>query len=124
MKSVPKMLSVWTAVACCVIAALALSACQTKIVYNPDVINVVEVQKDRVNGLLKAQIAVQNNSPTDRQIEYRFRWFSAGHMQVDTQLSNWNTVYSRAGEIVRLNGTAPNAEVTDFEYDIQYAKRD
>ena len=90
--------------------------------------SIVKVHQDRVNGILRAQVdlrynpykteAFSNNErlPSELEFFYRFKWLDKEGFKVPTALSTWQTATAKAGEIIHMQGTAPDKTVTDFEF--------
>jgi len=72
-----------------------------------------------VNGLLQAQITMQNRTSSAKDIQSRFEWFSAQGMQVDESSTVWNTYTLQAGEVRSITGTAGSARAKDFRFAIK-----
>lgn len=82
--------------------------------------DVVKVGKRPMNGLLQAQVALQNKTFKDLAIEYRFTWLDKDGMVIKTPLTTWMPVGASAKEKVYIKTLAPVREAVDFECSIRY----
>lgn len=94
----------------------------SKIEMNPSLKNSIDVQgvlaRD-VNGLLQAQVTIQNQGLSPKDIQTRFEWFSATGMQVDSSSVIWNTYTIQPGELRSITGTAGDSSTRDFRFAIK-----
>lgn len=94
----------------------------SKIDMNPSLKSSIDVQgvlaRD-VNGLLQAQVTIQNRGVSAKDIQTRFEWFTAQGMQVDASSTVWNTYTIQPGELRSITGTAGNAGAKDFRFAIK-----
>lgn len=65
-------------------------------------------------GFLKVQAEVYNDTRERKIANYRFEWFDANGMMIDTALSNWRTVSLAGKESQFINAIAPTQTATDF----------
>ncbi len=65
-------------------------------------------------GFLKVQAEVYNNTSERKEANYRFEWFDANGMLIDTALSNWRTISLAGKESQFINAIAPTQAATDF----------
>ena len=72
-----------------------------------------------VNGLLQAQVTVQNRGLSAKDVQTRFEWFTAQGMQVDSSSTVWNTYTIQPGELRSITGTAGNIDAKDFRFAIK-----
>ncbi len=86
-------------------------------------IKITDIRKDIVNELLRVQITAKNKRDQDFQFEYRFRWLDAKGFEVRTPLSTWNSIYSIAKDNINMSATAPNKDITDFEFVVRFPDR-
>ena len=94
----------------------------SKIDMNPSLRNSIDIQgvlSRDVNGLLQAQVTVQNRSLSAKNIQTRFEWFTAQGMQVDSSSTVWNTYTIQPGELRSITGTAGNIDAKDFRFAIK-----
>jgi uncharacterized protein YcfL len=85
-------------------------------------LDVVRRDADRVNGLLRVQVTVENVTTESLEFEYRYTWFDAKGLEVKTPASVWQSVQVLAKDESYLTGVAPNDNVTDFKLVIRYPK--
>lgn len=94
----------------------------SRIDMNPSLKNSIRVEgvlaRD-VDGLLQAQVTLQNHGISARDVQSRFEWFSARGMQVDESSTVWNTSTLQPGEIRSITGTAGSAKAKDFRFAIK-----
>ena len=86
-------------------------------------LKVLHRDADRVNGLLRIQITVENVTDERLQFEYRYTWFDASGFEIETPMSNWQTVVVNAKDEAYMSGVAPNAVVEDFKFVVRYPNR-
>lgn len=81
------------------------------------------------SGLLQVQIDIRNiyeggfwefMYPDTFRFDSRFTWFNADGMAVKT--TPWVGMTLTAGETAYLKGVAPNADCTDFTFELKQAK--
>ena len=72
-----------------------------------------------VDGLLQAQVTLQNHGTSPRDVQSRFEWCSGQGMQVDASSTVWNTYTIQPGEILPITGTAGSAKAKDFRFAIK-----
>jgi len=65
-------------------------------------------------GTLQVQLEVVNRTSWYRRFNYRFEWFDAQGMLVNTPASAWVTGQLEGGETKFITGVAPNALCQDF----------
>ena len=76
------------------------------------VTRVVESTRD---DLLRIQVQLDNRTDELHRIQYRFDWFDAEGMRVESPMSGWRPQTLFGGEQVWVSGTAPAPEVVDFK---------
>lgn len=82
--------------------------------------DVQEVSKREVNGLMQAQVVLQNKSYKDLAIEYRFTWLDRDGIVIKTPLTTWMPVNASAKETLYIKTLAPVRGAADFECAIRY----
>jgi len=95
-----------------------------------DIIRVDKKQRD--DGLLSIQVTAQNirtsfwsqasswfMGDNPYQIAYRFTWFDADGMEVETATSTWVPLIVIPGDTVRLKAISPSAQCKDFSLAIR-----
>ncbi len=83
-------------------------------------ITVVEVNRATVSGdLTRVQVRLQNNLRRDRTVQYRFEWYDAEDMFVDSPTSVWRVRTLKGGETIALSDVAPNPRAVDFVLKLQ-----
>ena len=82
--------------------------------------DVIEIGKRDVQGLIQAQVVLQNKSRKDLAIEYRFTWLDGDGMVIKTPLTTWMPVNASAKEKVYIKTVAPLKDAADFECSIRY----
>lgn len=83
---------------------------------------VTEIDAAKRNGLLQAQVRVQNTSQGDLQMEYKFRWLDTKGMEVDTRTATWAQIGVNAKDIVMMQGIAPSRDTKDFILDVRFRR--
>lgn len=85
---------------------------------------IVNIRESIIDGdLLKAQVQLYNATGKPQHVNYRFQWFNANGMKVETLMSSWNakTIYGK--ETVWISGIAPRPDVTSFKFKLIESKR-
>lgn len=82
--------------------------------------DVLEVGKRDRNGLIQAQVVLQNKTRKDLAIEYRFTWLDRDGMVIKTPLTTWMPLNASAKEKLYIKTVAPVKDATDFECSIRY----
>ena len=83
-------------------------------------LNVTEVAAAREHDLLTAQVAAQNITRRDCQLEYRFEWMDKNGLSITTPMTVWIPVNASAMEKVRMHGVAPNKAAEDFTLIVRF----
>ena len=64
----------------------------------------------------------QTFGPDKYHIRYKFTWFDANGMAVDTVLSDWQDKWIRPGETVQFQSVAPSLACKDFRLNLMEGK--
>lgn len=80
----------------------------------------LEAVNVRTGVLAQAWSGMTGENPY--RIRYKFTWFTQDGMAVDSILSDWRIATVIPGEIVHLQGVAPDANCRDFQISLQEAK--
>ena len=65
-------------------------------------------------GMLSVQFEVQNTTARPVRFSYRFEWFDAAGMLLDTPASGWLSRQIEGGESLFIAGVAPTTAAKDF----------
>ena len=78
-------------------------------------VQVTEVHEARdAGGHLRVQVSVINTTRRYRTFNYRFEWFDADGIFIDTPAGGYRTRQIEGGESLMLVGVAPSATARDF----------
>lgn len=84
---------------------------------------VVSVNQGTVSGdILKIQVMLQNTTPFQQRIIYKFEWYDMTGMLVDTPLSTWQARTLEGKETITVTGVAPTPQTKDFKLKLQESK--
>lgn len=83
-----------------------------------DVALVGIIEGDTPAGLKIVEAELYNTSNRRQGIRYRFEWFGAGGMSVNSATSVWRDRALIAGERARISAVAPNPNAVDFQLEI------
>ena len=70
-------------------------------------------------GLLKIQVTLYNSTHRAAAFNYKFEWFDANGMIVDSPLSIWSPQTIDAYETIQLTSLAPLPSAKDFRLKLQ-----
>ena len=65
------------------------------------------------NGLMRIDIDIRNGRRTEQRIAYRFEWYEAHGMSLDTEEA-WKPVLLYPEDVITLRAVAPSSAVEDF----------
>jgi uncharacterized protein YcfL len=111
-----------------VLAALTLVACSstpsmkdmTVRMGDTDSIQVTDMRSLMRNGVLTAQVTIQNDSKSNL-VAYRFKWIGKNGMAV-TDEEAWKPVSIGKGQSTIIMGIAPTPDATDFRFELNQYK--
>ncbi|WP_407332938.1 YcfL family protein [Enterovibrio sp. 27052020O] len=72
-----------------------------------------------VNERLLAQVIVTNKSDDVQNLQYRFNWYDAQGLEVDSGKSPWRQFTLYGGDSVTLQGVALNPEAKNFRVSLR-----
>ncbi|CZF78466.1 hypothetical protein GCE9029_00850 [Grimontia celer] len=72
-----------------------------------------------VNERLLAQVMVTNKSDESQNLQYRFNWYDAQGLEVDSGKSPWRQFIVYGGESVTLQGVALNPNAKNFRVSLR-----
>ena len=110
------------------IAALTLVACSsipsmkemTVRMGDTDSIQVTDMRSLMRNGVLTAQVTIQNDSKSNL-VSYRFKWIGKNGMTV-TDEEAWKPVTIGKGQSTVIMGIAPTPDFIDFRFELNQYK--
>lgn len=76
-----------------------------------------------VNGLLRVEVKGLSLSRKALQYEYRFRWLDSEGFEIDAGTRGWTSVFISSRDKAHMQGVAPNARATDFEFVVRFPDR-
>mgnify|MGYP000134312891 FL=1 len=110
------------------LTALVLTACSstpsmkemTIRMGDTDSIQVTDMRSLVRNGVLTAQVTIQNDSKSNL-VSYRFKWIGKNGMTV-TDEEPWKPVTVGKGQSTVIMGIAPTPDATDFRFELNQYK--
>lgn len=110
------------------LAALTLAACSstpsmkemTIRMGDTDSIKILDMRSIERNGILTAQVTIQNDSKSNL-VSYRFKWLGKNGMTV-TDEEPWKPVTVGKGQSTVIMGIAPTPDATDFRFELNQYK--
>jgi uncharacterized protein YcfL len=111
-----------------VLSALVLAACSTTPsmkemtvrMGDTDSIQITDMRSIERNGVLTAQVTIQNDSKSNL-VAYRFKWLGKNGMAV-TDEEAWKPVTVGKGQSTVIMGIAPTPDATDFRFELNQYK--
>ena len=85
-----------------------------------DSIQVTDMRSLMRNGVLTAQVTIQNDSKSNL-VAYRFRWIGKNGMAV-TDEEAWKPITIGKGQSTVIMGIAPTPDATDFRFELNQYK--
>jgi uncharacterized protein YcfL len=110
------------------LAAIVLAACSstpsmkdmTVRMGDTDSIQITDMRSLMRNGVLTAQVTIQNESKSNL-VAYRFKWIGKNGMAV-TDEEAWKPVTIGKGQSTVIMGIAPTPDATDFRFELNQYK--
>jgi uncharacterized protein YcfL len=110
------------------LAALTLVACSstpsmkdmTVRMGDTDSIQITDMRSIMRNGVLTAQVTIQNDSKSNL-VSYRFKWLGKNGMTV-TDEEAWKPMTVGKGQSTVITGIAPTPDATDFKFELNQYK--
>ncbi|WP_128113359.1 YcfL family protein [Polynucleobacter necessarius] len=112
-----------------VLAALMLAACGStpsmkdmtvRMGDTDNSIQVTDMRSIERNGVLTAQVTIQNDSRSNL-VSYRFKWLGKNGVSV-TDEEAWKPVTVGKGQSTVIMGIAPTPDATDFRFELNQYK--
>ena len=111
-----------------VLAAITLVACSstpsmkdmTVRMGDTDSIQITDMRSLMRNGVLTAQVTIQNDSKSNL-VAYRFKWIGKNGMTV-TDEEAWKPITIAKGQSTVIMGIAPTPDATDFRFELNQYK--
>ena len=85
-----------------------------------DSIQITDMRSLMRNGVLTAQVTIQNDSKSNL-VAYRFKWIGKNGMAV-TDEEAWKPVTIGKGQSTIITGIAPTPDATDFRFELNQYK--
>jgi uncharacterized protein YcfL len=85
-----------------------------------DSIQIIDMRSLTRNGVLTAQVTIQNDSKSNL-VAYRFKWIGKNGMAV-TDEEAWKPVTIGKGQSTVIMGIAPTPDATDFRFELNQYK--
>ena len=110
------------------VTAMILAACSstpsmkemTVRMGDTDSIQIMDMRSIERNGVLTAQVTIQNDSKSNL-VSYRFRWLGKNGMTV-TDEEAWKPITVGKGQSTVIMGIAPTPDATDFRFELNQYK--
>lgn len=110
------------------VTAMILAACSstpsmkemTVRMGDTDSIQILDMRSIERNGVLTAQVTIQNDSKSNL-VSYRFRWLGKNGMTV-TDEEAWKPITVGKGRSTVIMGIAPTPDATDFRFELNQYK--
>jgi uncharacterized protein YcfL len=80
--------------------------------------SISHVAKAREAGLMVWQVDVTNLTDNEEPVMYRFVFYDANGMVVDSPLTNWQRIRIRGQQTEHLRQPAPEARITDAKLEL------
>lgn len=111
-----------------ILTTLALAACSsnpsmkemTVRMGDTDSIQITDMRSITRNGVLTAQVTIQNDSKSNL-VAYRFKWLGQNGMTVADEEA-WKPVTIGKGQTTVIMGIAPTPDATDFRFELNQYK--
>ena len=87
---------------------------------NTDNIEIVDMRSITRNGLLTAQVTIQNNSNSN-MVSYRFKWIGKNEMSIYDDEA-WKPITIGKGQTGNIIGIAPSPDAIDFRLELNQYK--
>lgn len=85
-----------------------------------DSIQITDMRSLMRNGVLTAQVTIQNDSKSNL-VSYRFKWIGKNGMTV-TDEEAWKPITVGKGQSTVIMGIAPTPDATDFRFELNQYK--
>jgi len=110
-------LAAWVLVACSSVPSMKD---MTVRMGDTDSIHITDMRSLMRNGVLTAQVNIQNDSKSNL-VAYRFKWIGKNGMAV-TDEEAWKPVTIGKGQSTVIIGIAPTPDATDFRFELNQYK--
>lgn len=84
-------------------------------------LNVEDISSDIVNGHTRGVVRLVSQYRGDQHVQYRFYWYDAQGLEVNTQPGPWKQVIIRGEETVSLSEVSVKPDGTQFRVQIRAA---
>jgi len=71
---------------------------------------------------LTFQANVVNNTGSELRVEWKVQWLDPDGLEIDSQVSSWNSVAIQPYDIKGLKGTAPRKDAVDMRFYVRKMK--
>ena len=92
------------------------------VVYNPWLsryIKITDLKSVFVGDLLQANVTVFSKSLDTLNLQYKFRWYNSGSIEVAPEFSPWQPLILYGKETKGIQAIAPNPSVKEFKIEIR-----
>jgi uncharacterized protein YcfL len=92
------------------------------VVNNPKLagkIQISDIQTEFVGGLMKTQVDLISKYSKNVSVKYKFSWFDADGMEIDSDASAWTPLTLYGNESKTVQGVAPNPTARKFKIKIR-----
>ncbi|MBT1442943.1 YcfL family protein [Shewanella sp. JM162201] len=71
--------------------------------------------------MLKAHALIQSKSATDLRLQYRFSWYDANGLAIDSEGQSWQSLKLHGKQQQQVSSVAPNPNASSFEVYVRKA---
>lgn len=92
------------------------------VVNNPKLagkLQIADIQTEMVGGLMKCQVNLISKYSKNVSVKYKFSWFDADGMEIDSDASAWTPLMLYGNESKTVQGVAPNPGARKFKIKIR-----
>ncbi|MGL5006773.1 MAG: YcfL family protein [Plesiomonas sp.] len=86
------------------------------------VIKVERIDSTKKNQRLTVQVVIKNQQKTAKLLEYRFYWYNAQGLEIDSDSTLWHTLTVLANEIGRIHAVATDLNAEYFRLYVRTKK--
>lgn len=84
-------------------------------------LHIEDISAGSVNGHTRGVVRLVSKYSGDQHLQYRFYWYDAQGLEVNTQLGPWKQIIIRGEETVSLSEVSVNPDGTQFRVQIRAA---
>lgn len=87
-----------------------------------DQVSIVKVGHDMVGDMMRAQASLKSNRDRSLQLQYRFSWYDANGMEIDTQGKAYRDIILEGKDAVSVTSMAPSPAAQEFKIRVRKVK--